>query len=61
MPAHGPGLAGIAVHSARTRQEDGAMTDGAALWIKDPLGILAAGAERGVVIADGRIAELVPA
>jgi 8-oxoguanine deaminase len=37
------------------------MADGAALWIKDPLGILAAGAERGVVIADGRIAELVPA
>jgi 8-oxoguanine deaminase len=37
------------------------MTDGAALWIKDPLGILADGAARGVVIADGRIAELVPA
>jgi 8-oxoguanine deaminase len=37
------------------------MADGAALWIKDPLGILADGAERGVVIADGRIAELVPA
>jgi 8-oxoguanine deaminase len=37
------------------------MTDGTALWIKDPLGILAAGAERGVVIAHGRIAELVPA
>jgi 8-oxoguanine deaminase len=37
------------------------MTDGAAHWIKDPLGILADGAERGVVIADGRIVELVPA
>jgi len=36
------------------------MTEGAALWIKDPLGILADGAERGVVVADGRIAELVP-
>ena len=32
-----------------------------ALWIKDPLAILADGAARGVVIADGRIAELVPA
>lgn len=31
------------------------------LWIKDPLAILTAGAERGIVIADGRIAELVPA
>ncbi|HEY1931056.1 MAG TPA: 8-oxoguanine deaminase [Acetobacteraceae bacterium] len=31
------------------------------VWIKDPLAILAAGAERGIVIADGRIAELVPA
>lgn len=37
------------------------MTESGALWIKDPLGILADGAERGVVIADGRIAELVPA
>ena len=33
----------------------------AALWIKDPLAILADGAERGVVVADGRIVELVPA
>jgi 8-oxoguanine deaminase len=31
-----------------------------ALWIKDPLATLAPGAERGVVIDDGRIAELVP-
>ncbi len=31
-----------------------------ALWIKDPLGILAPGAERGVVIDSGCIAELVP-
>ncbi|AXK80295.1 8-oxoguanine deaminase [Pseudolabrys taiwanensis] len=30
-----------------------------ALWIKDPLAILADGAERGVVVADGRIVELV--
>jgi 8-oxoguanine deaminase len=32
-----------------------------ALWIKDPLGVLADEAERGVVIQEGRIAELVPA
>jgi 8-oxoguanine deaminase len=33
------------------------MTD--ALWIKDPLAILAEGAERGVVVKDGAIVELV--
>jgi 8-oxoguanine deaminase len=27
------------------------------LWIKDPLAILAAGAERGIVAEDGRIVE----
>ena len=32
-----------------------------AVWIKDPLAILADGAERGIVVAEGRIAELVPA
>jgi 8-oxoguanine deaminase len=32
-----------------------------ALWIKDPLAILAGGAERGIVVRDGRIAELVAA
>jgi 8-oxoguanine deaminase len=32
-----------------------------ALWIKDPLAILADGAERGIVVRDGRIVELVPA
>jgi 8-oxoguanine deaminase len=31
-----------------------------ALWIKDPRGILASRAERGVVVENGRIAELVP-
>jgi len=31
-----------------------------AIWIKDPLAILADGAERGVVVRDGRIIELVP-
>jgi 8-oxoguanine deaminase len=32
-----------------------------AIWIKDPLAILADGAERGVVVQNGRIVELVPA
>jgi 8-oxoguanine deaminase len=33
----------------------------AALWVKDPLAILADGAERGIVVQDGRIVELVGA
>jgi 8-oxoguanine deaminase len=32
-----------------------------ALWLKDPLAILADGAERGLIVEDGRIAALVPA
>ena len=32
-----------------------------ALWIRDPLAILADGAERGIVVKDGQIVELVPA
>ena len=32
-----------------------------ALWIKDPLSVLADAAERGVVVWEGRIVELVPA
>ena len=32
-----------------------------AIWIRDPLAILAEGAERGVVVKGGRIVELVPA
>jgi 8-oxoguanine deaminase len=35
--------------------------ESAALWIKDPLSILADGAERGIVVKAGRIVELVPA
>jgi 8-oxoguanine deaminase len=35
--------------------------DSPAVWIKDPLAILADGAQRGIVVMDGRIAELVPA
>ena len=30
------------------------------LWIKDPLAILATGAERGVIVEDGEIIALVP-
>jgi 8-oxoguanine deaminase len=37
------------------------MSDKEAIWIKDPLAILAEGAERGLVVADGRIVELVGA
>ena len=37
------------------------MSDKTALWIKDPLAILADNAERGIVVEDGRIVELVPA
>ena len=36
------------------------MSNTAAVWIKDPMAILATGAERGVVVADGKIVELVP-
>jgi 8-oxoguanine deaminase len=32
-----------------------------AIWIKDPLAILAEGAERGIVVRHGKIVELVPA
>ena len=35
------------------------MSETEAVWIKDPLAILADGAERGVVVADGQIVELV--
>src|SRR5258706_542265 len=37
-----------------------AMDRNQAIWIKDPLGILADGAERGIVVKDGGIVELVP-
>src|SRR3984893_16998344 len=38
----------------------GIMDRNRAIWIKDPLAILADGAERGIVVQDGRIVELVP-
>ncbi|MBW8855833.1 MAG: amidohydrolase family protein, partial [Bradyrhizobium sp.] len=37
------------------------MSDAKPIWIRDPLAVLADGAERGVVVQDGRIVELVPA
>jgi 8-oxoguanine deaminase len=38
-----------------------AMEQTQAIWVRDPLSILADGAERGVVVREGRIIELVPA
>ncbi len=37
------------------------MNPAQAIWIKDPVGIFADGAERGVVVKGGKIVELVPA
>jgi 8-oxoguanine deaminase len=37
------------------------MAQASAIWIKDPLGILAEGAARGLVVSQGRIVEIVPA
>src|SRR3978361_1587609 len=37
------------------------MNDTHSIWIKDPLAILADGAERGVVVSGGRVVELVGA
>src|SRR6201988_4525394 len=36
------------------------MNQAQAIWIKDPLGIFADGAERGVVVRGGTIVKLVP-
>jgi 8-oxoguanine deaminase len=44
-----------------TRSDSMASEHATPLWIKDPLAILADGAERGVVLQAGRIIELVPA
>ena len=42
-------------------QDDVAMTQTEAIWIKDPQGILAEGADRGIVVREGRIVEKVAA
>ena len=48
--------------SEATREPEKAiMSDTTPIWIKDPFAILAEGAERGVVVSDGRIVELVGA
>src|SRR3954471_1104009 len=42
------------------RKSGGIMDQTQAIWIKDPLSILADGAERGIVVRGGKIVELVP-
>ena len=37
------------------------MSEPKPIWIRDPLAILADGADHGIVVKDGRIVELVPA
>src|SRR5579863_5224868 len=41
--------------------EDGTVSMGQAIWIKDPQGILAEDASRGIVVREGRIVEKVAA
>jgi 8-oxoguanine deaminase len=54
--------AGLAPELQRRIKEEGVdMAQQQAIWIKDPQGILAEGASRGIVVRDGRIVELVPA
>src|SRR4051812_8312562 len=50
---------GDIVHSALGKS-GGIMDQKQAIWIKDPLSILADGAERGIVVRGGKIVELVP-
>src|SRR3979411_3190399 len=58
----GPRFAGLtAVHFQNPVAGASDMMDQQpAIWIKDPLAILADGAERGIVVKEGRIVELVP-
>src|SRR4030081_920117 len=44
---------------ALSREDGGIMDQTQAIWIKDPLSILADGAERGIVVRGGKIVELV--
>src|SRR6266536_1967910 len=44
----------------RLRKSGGIMDQTQAIWIRDPLSILADGAERGLVVSGGKIVELVP-
>lgn len=56
-----PGWVLVLQRPAQAFRGDERVSEAAALWIKDPRDILADGAERGVVVAHGRIVELVPA
>src|SRR5258707_7780014 len=53
--------AGCQIHRPSRFVQRATVPKTTATWIKDPLAILADGAERGVVVQDGRIVELVPA
>src|SRR5260370_12628188 len=55
------GRCGSAFHAyLNLAEKPQAMDKTQAIWIKDPLAILADGAARGIVVRDGRIVELVP-
>src|SRR5882672_9937222 len=55
------GRCGNAFHAyLNLSEKPQAMDKTQAIWIKDPLAILADGAARGIVVRDGRIVELVP-
>src|SRR4030088_487266 len=53
-------MAWLLVLQFQSPGESNIMDPKRAIWIKDPLAILADGAERGIVVQDGRIVELVP-
>src|SRR4030088_1289570 len=53
-------MAWLLVLQFRSPGECNIMDSKRAIWIKDPLAILADGAERGVVVQNGKIVELVP-
>src|SRR6202022_288864 len=53
-------MAWLFVSQFRSPGESNMMDPNRAIWIKDPLAILADGAERGVVVQGGKIVELVP-
>src|SRR4051812_47399782 len=48
------------VRACAVRKSGGIMDQTQPIWIREPLSILADGAERGVVVQGGRIVELVP-
>ena len=52
--------AGVSSFGDLSQGQVGSWTKRRPIWIKDPLAILADGAERGVVVRGGKIVELVP-